>query len=71
MKEVDFSGLYGQKQVKERLKFYHKAFCATSETPFLAFIGGAGSGKTEFAKKLRITRRSSMGYTLSILRAKR
>ena len=52
MKEVDFSGLYGQKQVKERLKFYHKAFCATSETPFLAFIGGAGSGKSEFAKKL-------------------
>ena len=50
-KEQPFENLFGQANVKKRLKFYLEAFEATSLCPFLAFIGAKGLGKTEFARQ--------------------
>ena len=50
-KEQPFENLFGQENVKKRLKFYLEAFEATSLCPFLAFIGAKGLGKTEFARQ--------------------
>jgi Holliday junction resolvasome RuvABC ATP-dependent DNA helicase subunit len=50
-KEQPFENLFGQVNVKKRLKFYLEAFEATSLCPFLAFIGAKGLGKTEFARQ--------------------
>ena len=50
-KELPFENLFGQANVKKRLKFYLEAFEATSLCPFLAFIGAKGLGKTEFARQ--------------------
>ena len=50
-KEQPFENLFGQANVKKRLKFYLEAFEATSLCPVLAFIGAKGLGKTEFARQ--------------------
>ena len=50
-KEQPFENLFGQANVKKRLKFYLEAFEATRLCPFLAFIGAKGLGKTEFARQ--------------------
>tara|TARA_R100000008_G_scaffold84083_1_gene70670 strand:+ start:2818 stop:3768 length:951 start_codon:yes stop_codon:yes gene_type:complete len=49
--EQPFENLFGQVNVKKRLKFYLEAFEKTSLCPFLAFIGAKGLGKTEFARQ--------------------
>jgi len=51
--DVDyFKGLIGQAALKRKLSFYLDAFKETRRMPFLLFIGGKGSGKTHFAKRL-------------------
>jgi len=44
-----FNKLVGQKNVKKKLGFYHKAFKKTGICPFFGFFGAKGLGKTEFA----------------------
>ena len=46
-----FAELFGQNNVKKRLKFYLKAFENTSICPFLLLVGAKGLGKTEFARQ--------------------
>ena len=46
-----FAELFGQNNVKKRLKFYLKAFKNTSICPFLLLVGAKGLGKTEFARQ--------------------
>jgi Holliday junction resolvasome RuvABC ATP-dependent DNA helicase subunit len=52
-----FDNLIGQENVKKKLRFYLKAYEATSICPFLNLIGAKGLGKTlfatEFAKNLK------------------
>jgi Holliday junction DNA helicase RuvB len=46
-----FAELFGQSNVKKRLKFYLKAFENTSVCPFLLLVGAKGLGKTEFSRQ--------------------
>jgi len=60
-KEQPFENLFGQENVKKRLKFYLEAFEATSLCPFLAFIGAKGLGKTEFARQFAKELKNTVG----------
>lgn len=48
-----FSGLVGQESVKRRLGVYLGSYRQTGNLPFLNFIAGAGSGKTQFCRTFR------------------
>lgn len=57
-----FPGMIGQAGVKRKLAFYLSAYEATSILPHMFFVGGKGSGKTEFATCLaRNLRTAALG----------
>lgn len=54
MTQVDyFPSIIGQKANKSALSFYIDAFKTTKRLPFLLFTGAKGTGKTNFARKLK------------------